>query len=61
MKTLITEVLQGPREPPSVRWPHLPRAFDSWFLRSCALDPRQRWQTARDQTATLVPILGTVR
>ena len=57
LRALLEEVLRGPIEPPSVRWPFLPRGFDAWFLRSRALDPRARWPFIRDQVAALGPIL----
>jgi serine/threonine protein kinase len=57
MKDLLFEVNRGPTEPPSARWPNLPRAFDAWFLRSCAVSPVHRFQSVREQTAALAPIL----
>jgi len=36
----------------------LPNAFDQWFRRACALDPDDRFATAREAVATLATALG---
>ncbi len=39
--------------PPSTRWPWLSAGFDSWFLRSCARNPDDRFDLAIEQATEL--------
>ena len=45
-------------EPPSVRWPFLPRHYDQWFFHSCAVNPDDRWPSVKEQIMMLEPILA---
>ncbi len=54
---LMEEIRRGAEYLPSARWPFLPRRFDTWFLRSCAIEPRDRWRSVREQIDALTPVL----
>ena len=54
---LLEEIQRGAEYLPSSRWPYLPRRFDTWFLRSCAIEPRDRWRSVREQIDALTPVL----
>lgn len=43
---------------PSTLCRRVPRGFDAWFMRSCARDPSQRFQSAMEQLEALVGALG---
>ncbi|WP_437636385.1 protein kinase domain-containing protein [Sorangium sp. So ce854] len=59
---VLSQILAGPLEPPSVRaaWRGviLPPAFDSWFLRATALRPEHRFEGARVAVSALAEALG---
>jgi len=55
---LMAHILAEPLYAPSERWPWLPRALDEWFARSCARDPKQRFQSAGEQIAALDAVLA---
>ncbi|WP_438034822.1 serine/threonine-protein kinase [Sorangium sp. So ce204] len=59
---VLSRILAGPLEPPSVRsaWRGvvLPPAFDAWFLRATALRPEHRFEGARAAVGALVEALG---
>ncbi|MDC0680681.1 serine/threonine-protein kinase [Sorangium atrum] len=59
---VLSKILAGPLEPPSVRsaWRGvlLPPAFDAWFLRATALRPEHRFEGARAAVGALVEALG---
>jgi len=50
---LMAQILSEPLYAPSTRWPHLSRAFDAWFLRSCDREPAARWPSVSEQAAAL--------
>ena len=54
---LIQEIGRGTTYLPSARWRSLPRRFDTWFLRSCAIDAKDRWRSIREQIDALTPVL----
>ncbi len=54
----ILDIGSGPLEAPSTRDSSLTVAFDSWFLRSCALNPAARWPDPLTQARELAAILG---
>jgi len=54
---VMEEIQRGAGYLPSARWSFLPRRMDTWFLRSCALEPRDRWRSVREQIDALTPIL----
>lgn len=40
---LIGQILFASMQAASTRAPSLPAGFDTWFMRSCAREPEQRW------------------
>jgi serine/threonine-protein kinase len=50
---LLRDVGRGPASPPSARGSRHGRAFDVWFSRACASDPRARFSTAAEQVEAL--------
>jgi serine/threonine-protein kinase len=58
---MLAEILEGVLEPPSRRAPtelSLPAGFDAWFLRACARDPAERFQSAGEAVLALQHALG---
>ncbi len=55
---LVLTIANDPLVPPSSRAPALSRAFDAWFLRSCARRPEERFPDAPAQVAALEAALG---
>ncbi|PSM31647.1 serine/threonine-protein kinase [Haliangium sp. UPWRP_2] len=55
---LIGQILFAPMHPASTQARHLPRTFDSWFARSCARDPTERWPSTTSQVRALAAALG---
>ncbi len=54
---LIIQILNDERTPPSAKFPELAPAFDAWFLKSCALDPSERFQSVGAQVSALAVAL----
>ena len=44
--------------PPSTIEPSLPKAFDAWFAKACARDPKDRFQSARELASALAAVFG---
>jgi serine/threonine-protein kinase len=57
---LLREVGRGPQERPSAMGSTLGYAFDDWFARACALDPRARFETCAEQVDALAKALSGV-
>jgi serine/threonine-protein kinase len=57
---LLREVGRGPQERPSAMGSGLGSAFDDWFARACALDPRARFATCSAQVDALAKALSGV-
>jgi serine/threonine-protein kinase len=57
---LLREVGRGPQERPSAMGSALGYAFDDWFARACALDPRARFATCAEQVDALAKALSGV-
>jgi serine/threonine-protein kinase len=57
---LLREVARGPMVRPSEMGCDRGRAFDAWFAKACAFDPRARFATCADQVAALGPALASV-
>ncbi len=55
---LMAHIISEPLYAPSQRWAWLPPAIDSWFARSCARDPKQRYASVGEQIAALGTALG---
>ena len=55
---LMSHILSEPFYPPVQRWGWLPPALDAWFSRSCARDPKQRFQSVGQQIQALGVALG---
>ncbi len=55
---LLLKIVNDPLEPPTTRLSTLPPAFDAWFFKSCARDPKERWASAGEQIAALTEVLG---
>src|SRR5262252_566435 len=55
---LVLNIANDPLVPPSQRASGLPRAFDGWFLRSCARRPEDRFPDVPAQSAALALALG---
>jgi tRNA A-37 threonylcarbamoyl transferase component Bud32 len=55
---LVLTIANDPLAPPSSRAPGLSRAFDAWFLRSCARRPEDRFPDVPGQVAALEVALG---
>jgi serine/threonine protein kinase len=59
LAALLLKVVQGNLKPPSEQAPGLlPPAFDGWFLRSCARDPKARFPSVMEQMTALAAALG---
>jgi serine/threonine-protein kinase len=54
---LLREVARGPVARPSEIGCDRGRAFDAWFARACAFDPRDRFATSVDQVEALAQAL----
>jgi serine/threonine protein kinase len=50
---LMAHILAEPLYSPSERWPWLSTDIDAWFARSCAREPRDRFQSVGEQIAAL--------
>jgi len=57
---LLREVARGARERPSARGSDLGPAFDAWFMRACALEPKDRFATCIEQVTALESALAGV-
>jgi eukaryotic-like serine/threonine-protein kinase len=55
---LMAQMLSEPLYPPSQRWSFLPRGVDEWFARSCARDPKQRFESIGQQVQALAEALA---
>jgi tRNA A-37 threonylcarbamoyl transferase component Bud32 len=55
---LVLTIANDPLAAPSARSPALSRAFDTWFLRSCARRPEERFPDVPAQAAALEAALG---
>jgi eukaryotic-like serine/threonine-protein kinase len=55
---LVLTIANDPLVAPSTRVPALSRAFDNWFLRSCARRPEERFPDVPAQIAALESALG---
>jgi serine/threonine protein kinase len=55
---LLLEVSRGPSSSPSSLGSKLGSAFDDWFARACAHDPRQRFPTCGEQVEALAAALS---
>jgi serine/threonine protein kinase len=56
---LLFQVMQANLKPPSKQAPGvLPPAFDAWFFRACARDPKARFQSVSEQLTALAAVLG---
>lgn len=55
---LLAELVSQPVRPPSAKVSRLTPAFDTWFLRSCAREPRERFASVGEQVAALAEALG---
>jgi predicted Ser/Thr protein kinase len=55
---LMVQILSDPLYVPSERWTWMPKAIDAWFTRSCARDPRARFQTVGEQIQALGAAMG---
>jgi serine/threonine protein kinase len=60
---LMTQIVEGPKEPPTARARRrgvpLPAGFDAWFARAAALKPEGRFESAVDAVTALAELLGT--
>jgi len=54
---LLREVAKGPQERPSAMGSDQGPAFDAWFARACAMEPRNRFATCAEQVAALANAL----
>jgi serine/threonine-protein kinase len=55
---MLEMLVEGPKTLPSRRWPALPPAVDTWFFRSCAMDPAARFGSMGEQAAALTHACG---
>lgn len=55
---LVLRIAQDPMLPPSSRALGLARSFDTWFLRSCARTPGERFASVTEQVEALEEALG---
>jgi eukaryotic-like serine/threonine-protein kinase len=55
---LVLTIANDPLIPPSRRAAGMPRAFDAWFLRSCARRPEERFPDVPSQVTALGAALG---
>lgn len=58
---ILAEIESSPLEPPSLRWPWLPPAFDRWFARATRRVPERRFRDVAEQAASLADALRDVR
>src|SRR5512145_2793067 len=56
---LVLAIAQDPLPVPSTLSPRIPKAFDEWFMRSCARDPADRYPDVMIQMAELENALGS--
>jgi serine/threonine protein kinase len=56
---LILAIVHEPMPEPSSLMPSLPKAFDAWFLRSCARNPAERFVDVESQQRELELALGS--
>lgn len=50
---VVLKVCAAPMPVPSASAPRVPRAFDAWFARSCAREPKQRFASAGELARAL--------
>jgi len=55
---LLLAAEKGPDAAPSARGSDLGEAFDDWFARACAKDPKARFESASEQVEELASALG---
>jgi serine/threonine-protein kinase len=55
---LMAQILSDPMYPPTQRWSWLPPGIDSWFARSCARDPKERFTSVGQQVKALAAALN---
>jgi serine/threonine-protein kinase len=53
LHAVFKQVCLDPLPVPSAKNDAVPTAFDAWFLRACARDPKSRYQTAAELSAAL--------
>ncbi len=57
---LFQSILEATHEPARKHVPSLPKAFDTWFDKACAPDPKNRFADIRTAVATLEEALGVL-
>jgi len=55
---LLMQIMVKPLPVPSQARPGLPQAFDAWFAKACARDPKDRFQTAKELAEALASAVG---
>jgi serine/threonine protein kinase len=55
---LFIKIFVDPFVQPTTKDARLPPAFDAWFLRACARDPKQRFASVGDEIKALADALG---
>ena len=56
---LLVEICSAPIPVPSSVNPSVPKAFDAWFARACARDPKERFSSAAELADALARITTT--
>jgi serine/threonine-protein kinase len=56
---LLVEICSAPIPVPSNVNPSVPKAFDTWFARACARDPKERFSSAAELADALARIMQT--
>jgi serine/threonine-protein kinase len=57
---IIVSIVSGPPPVPSAEAPDLPAAFDAWFARATAREPKDRFASAADAARALAEACGVV-
>jgi serine/threonine protein kinase len=55
---LLMQIMVKPLPMPSQLRPGLPQAFDAWFAKACARDPKDRFQSAKELSEALAAAAG---
>jgi serine/threonine-protein kinase len=58
---ILGQILHDELQPPSHRVSRFGRAFDTWFMKACHRDPKQRFGSASEQIQALAEALGLPR
>jgi serine/threonine-protein kinase len=58
---ILGQILHDELQPPSQRASRFGRAFDTWFMKACHRDPKQRFVSASEQIQALAEALGLPR